>query len=147
VRDESLLEIAATATDSPETLARCRGITRGFAEGRSGAGLLAAIASVQALDEDSLPEAQRGRDGPRPSPALVSLLKVLLAAKCEAHDVAPKLVASSDDIDRMATEDMPDVPALTGWRRTVFGEDALALKAGRVALGVDGKRIRLISAA
>jgi len=147
VRDESLLEIAATAPDSPETLARCRGITRGFAEGRSGAGLLAAIASVQALDEDSLPEAQRGRDGPRPSPALVSLLKVLLAAKCEAHDVAPKLVASSDDIDRMATEDMPDVPALTGWRRTVFGEDALALKAGRVALGVDGKRIRLISAA
>jgi len=146
-RDESLLEIAATAPDSPETLARCRGITRGFAEGRSGAGLLAAIASVQALDEDSLPEAQRGRDGPRPSPALVSLLKVLLAAKCEAHDVAPKLVASSDDIDRMATEDMPDVPALTGWRRTVFGEDALALKAGRVALGVDGKRIRLISAA
>ena len=147
VRDESLLEIAATAPDSPETLARCRGITRGFAEGRSGAGLLAAIASVQALDEDSLPEAQRGRDGPRPSPALVSLLKVLLAAKCEEHDVAPKLVASSDDIDRMATEDMPDVPALTGWRRTVFGEDALALKAGRVALGVDGKRIRLISAA
>jgi ribonuclease D len=146
VRDESLLEIAATAPDSPESLARCRGITRGFAEGRSGAGLLAAIATAQALDEDSLPEAQRGRDGPRPSPALVSLLKVLLAAKCEAHDVAPKLVASSDDIDRMATEDMPDVPALSGWRRTVFGEDALKLKAGQVALGVDGKRIRLINA-
>jgi ribonuclease D len=146
VRDESLLEIAATAPDSAEALARCRGITRGFAEGRSGVGLLAAIAAAQALDEDSLPEAQRGRDGPRPSPALVSLLKVLLAAKCEAHDVAPKLVASSDDIDRLATEDMPDVPALIGWRRTVFGEDALALKAGRVALGVDGKRIRLIAA-
>ncbi len=146
VRDESLLEIAATAPDTPEALARCRGVTRGFAEGRSGAGLLAAIAAAQALAEDSLPEAQRGREGPRPSPALVSLLKVLLAAKCEANDVAPKLVASSEDIDRMATEEAPDVPALTGWRRTIFGEDALALKAGRIALGVDGRRIRLISA-
>jgi ribonuclease D len=87
------------------------------------------------------------REGPRASPALVSLLKVLLAAKCEEHDVAPKLVASSDDIDRLAAEDAPDVPALTGWRRSVFGDDALALKGGRVALGVAGKRIKLITAA
>jgi ribonuclease D len=146
VRDESLLEIAATAPESPEALARCRGITRGFAEGRSGAGLLAAIAAAQTADEESLPEVQRGRESPRASPALVSLLKVLLAAKCEEHDVAPKLVASSDDIDRLATETTPDVPALSGWRRVVFGEDAVALKEGRVALGVAGKRVRLISA-
>ena len=146
MRDENLLEVAATAPADAEALARCRGITRGFAEGRSGAGLLAAIAAAAALPEDELPEAPRGRDGPRPSPALVSLLKVLLAAKCEQHDVAPKLVASSDDIDRLATEDNPDVPALAGWRRGVFGEDALALKTGRVALGVAGKRIKLIPA-
>jgi ribonuclease D len=91
-----------------------------------------------------LPEIPRSREGPRASPALVALLKVLLAAKCEEHDVAPKLVASSDDIDRLATEDSPGIPALAGWRRLVFGDDALALKAGRLALGVAGKRIRLI---
>ena len=146
VRDESLLEIAATAPVTPEALARCRGITRGFAEGRSGAGLLAAIAEAQTLADDALPEAQRGRESPRASPALVSLLKVLLTAKCEEHDVAPKLVASSDDIDRLATEAAPDVPAMSGWRRVVFGEDAVALKEGRVALGVAGKRVRLIGA-
>ena len=146
LRDENLLEVAATAPLSAEALARCRGITRGFAEGKSGAGLLAAIAAATALPEEELPEAPRGRDGPRPSPALVSLLKVLLAAKCEEHDVAPKLVASSDDIDRLASEDQPDLPALTGWRRHVFGEDALALKGGQVALGVAGKRIKLIPA-
>ena len=77
-------------------------------------------------------------------PALVSLLKVLLAAKCEEHHVAPKLLASGDDLDRLATEDAPDVPALRGWRGEVFGADAQALKAGRISLGVDGKRVRLL---
>ena len=146
VRDESLLEVAASAPATAEALARCRGLTRGFAEGKSGASLLAAIAAAVALGEDALPEPPRLRDGPRPSPALVALLKVLLAAKCEAHDVAPKLVASSEDIDRLAVEETPDIAAMTGWRRTVFGEDALALKQGRVALGVAGKRVKLIAA-
>lgn len=77
----------------------------------------------------------------------MQLLKVLLAARCEENQVAPKLVASSDDIDRIASEDEPDVPALHGWRRIVFGADAIALRDGRVALGVDGRRIRLIPVA
>lgn len=145
LRDETLLEIAATAPDSPDTLARARGISRGFAEGRTGAALLAAIAEAKLLPEEVLPSAPRARDGIRPSPALVSLLKVLLAAKCEDHHVATRLVASSEDIDRLAGEDSPDVAALHGWRREVFGEDALALKEGRVALGVAGRKVKLIS--
>jgi ribonuclease D len=144
LKDETVLEIAATAPDSTEALSRGRGISRGFAEGRTGASLLAAIAAAVALPEEALPEAPRGRDGPRPSPALVSLLKVLLAAKCEQHNVAPKLLASSEDIDRLATEDAPDIQALHGWRHTVYGADAMALKAGQIALGVDGRRIRIL---
>ena len=146
LRDEVILEIAATAPETPDALARARGISRGFAEGRTGASLLAVIAEASALPEDALPEAPRAREGARPSPALVSLLKVLLAAKCEEHHVAARLVASSDDIDRLAAENAPDVAALHGWRREVFGEDALALKQGRVALGVAGRRITLIPA-
>jgi ribonuclease D len=144
LKDEALLEIAATAPADGEALARCRGVSRGFAEGRMGASLIAAIAEAKGLPEEALPAAQNQRDGPRPSPALVALLKVLLAAKCEVHHVAAKLVASSDDIDRIATEADPDVPALHGWRHDVFGADAQALKAGGVALGVDGKRVKLI---
>ena len=144
VRDESLLEIAATAPADAEALGRIRGVTRGFADGATGVSLLAAIAEAAALPESALPEARAQRDGPRPSPALVALLKVLLAEKAESHDVAPKLLASSEDIDRLATEDSPDVPALHGWRMGVFGEDALALKQGRIALGVNGRRIKLI---
>jgi ribonuclease D len=146
LKDESLLEIAATAPRDIEALSRVRGVSRGFAEGRGGAGLIAAIEAARHEPEAELPYAAR-KDGPRPSPALVSLLKVLLAAKAEQHDVAPKLLASSEEIDRLAVEPEPDIPALHGWRREVFGADALALKQGRVSLGVDGRRIKLLHAA
>jgi ribonuclease D len=144
IRDESLLELAATVPSTAEALSRIRGITRGFAEGATGQSLLAALAEAAALSDDGLPDARAAREGPKASPALVALLKVLLAEKAEAHDVAPKLLASSDDLDRLATEEQPDIPALHGWRAKVFGEDAMALKAGKIALGVSGKRIKLI---
>ncbi len=147
VKDESLLEIAATAPESAEALSRVRGITRGFAEGKSGQALVAALRDAAALPESAMPDVPRVREGARPSPALVSLLKVLLAAKCEEHNVAPKLLASSEDLDRLATEDAPDVPALSGWRRDMFGADALTLKAGGLTLGVQGKRIKLVRVA
>ena len=143
LKDESLLEIAATAPHDIEALARVRGVSRGFAEGRGGAGLIAAIEAARRQPDAELPHASR-KDGPRPSPALVSLLKVLLAAKAEQHDVAPRLLASSEEIDRLAVEAEPAIPALAGWRREVFGADALALKEGRVSLGVDGRRIKLL---
>jgi ribonuclease D len=144
LKDETLMEIAAIAPADSDALARARGITRGFAEGRTGASLLEAIAPVRASPEANLPPLPKQRENARPSAALVQLLKVLLTARCEENQVAPKLIASSDDIDRIASEEEPDVPAMQGWRRIVFGADAIALREGRVALGVNGKRIRLI---
>ena len=146
VKDESLLEIAATAPATPEALSRVRGVTRGFAENRSGAGLLAALKEAGSLPDSALPPVPRGKDAARPSPALVALLKVLLAAKSEEHHVAPKLLASSEELDRLAGDAEADVPALQGWRREVFGADALALRAGQITLGVDGKRVKLVRA-
>jgi ribonuclease D len=145
VKDETLLEIAATAPETVGDLARARGISEGFAKGKSGASLLLAIQAAKALPEEALPEAPRERSGPTPSPALVALLKVLLAAKSEEHQVAPRLLANTEELERLAAGET-DVPALQGWRREVFGDSALALKAGRVALSVDGKRVRLIPA-
>ncbi|WP_191085849.1 ribonuclease D [Roseococcus microcysteis] len=144
VKDETLLELAASAPTTPEQLARARGVTEGFARGKSGAGLLAAIAEARALPDDALPEPLEARKGAGASPALVALLKVLLAAAAEAHNVAPKLLADTEDLERLASEAEPDVRCLAGWRREVFGEDALALKQGRLALGVAGRRVRLI---
>jgi ribonuclease D len=144
LKDEALLEIAATNPRSVDALARVRGVTRGQAESRIGVCILDEVARVVALPEADLPLPPPPREGGRPSAALVALLKVVLAARCEDHHVAPRLVASADDIDRLAAEDEPDVPALHGWRRKVFGDTALALKEGRVSVGIDGRRIRLM---
>ncbi len=74
---------------------------------------------------------------------VVELLKVLLKMKCEEHGIAPRLVASAADLERIAGNDAPQVPALGGWRREVFGNDALALKEGKLALVVRGGLVRL----
>jgi ribonuclease D len=145
IKDEALLEIAATAPGNVDALARVRGVTRGFAEGRSGTALLDVLAAAKRVPDAELPAPAQSRDSARPSAALVSLLKVLLAAKSEQHHVAARLVASSDDIDRLALEEGPEIPSLHGWRREVFGNDALLLKQGRIALGVDGRKVKLIS--
>lgn len=144
VKDETLLEVAATAPETPDQLARARGISEGFARGKSGVALLAAIAEAKTLAEDDLPMPLEARRGAGASPALVALLKVLLAASAEAHHVAPKLLADTEDLERLASETEPDIRALSGWRREVFGDDALALKTGQLALGVAGRRVRLI---
>ncbi len=145
IKDETLLEIAATAPQNAADLARARGVSEGFAKGKSGTGLLAAIAAAKALPDEALPTLPKDRAGPPASPALVALLKVLLAAKSEEHHVAPRLLASSDDLDRLASGDGADLPALHGWRREVFGNAALALKGGKLALGVEGRKVKLIS--
>lgn len=145
IKDEQIPEIAAIAPDDANGLLRARGISKGFADGRSGASLLAAIAAAKALPEQALPEPPRAREAVRPSPALIALLKVLLAESADRHNVAARLIASSDEIDQLASEDSPEIPCLTGWRAEVFGRDALRLKRGEVALAARGRRVELIN--
>jgi ribonuclease D len=61
--------------------------------------------------------------------------------------VAQRLVASSSELDQIASEDSPDLPALRGWRFEVFGRDALRLKRGEIALSADGARVRVVAVA
>jgi len=134
VRDDALLEIAQNAPKSSDDLARVRSLKPNVARGDDGAAMLAAVKRALASPEDSWPEVpkrspKRGDIGP-----LVALLQALLQQRCEAHDVAPSIVAKRSDLDRIASEVDPDVPALKGWRRTLFGADALELCAGRLAL-------------
>jgi ribonuclease D len=81
---------------------------------------------------------------PRGLGPLISLLKVLLKTNCEEHDVAQKLVATVADLERIAADDDADVAALRGWRKEIFGADALDLKHGRLAMTAKGKRVELI---
>jgi ribonuclease D len=144
VRDEALLEIAAHAPTTVAELARTRSLGRSLAEGPFGAELLAAVARGLALPEEECPEPETEGPGVPPPPALVDLLKVLLKQKCDEHHVAAKLVASAADLDRLALG-RQDVPALHGWRREVFGEAALALAGGRMALSPQRGRVELVT--
>ncbi|MBW7849507.1 MAG: ribonuclease D [Rhodospirillales bacterium] len=146
LRDEALLEIAAHAPTTVADLGRTRGLSKGVAEGRQGAAVLEAVARAVGLPETDWPVPPERGEGPRGGP-VVELLKVLLKIKCDQHDVAQRLVASAADIEMLAATDDADVAALHGWRREIFGEDALRLKHGQVALGLspDGKRLRLIN--
>jgi ribonuclease D len=144
VRDEALLEIAAHSPREPDDLARSRSISKGIAEGHMGAAILKAVAAGLAVPDSELPELPPRVDSPPGLRPLVELLKVLLKMKCEEHGVAQKLVANTEDLEAIAADDEAEVHALQGWRREVFGEDALALKHGKLALTVRNRMVKLV---
>jgi ribonuclease D len=144
LRDEAVIEIATHAPRTVEALARTRGLPKGVAEGRFGREILDAVAEGIA-DPDPPPALPQKAENPPGLGPLVELLRVLLKQRCEDFGVAQKLVASADDIEAIAADDGADVRALTGWRRDVFGADALALKHGKLALTAGRNRIQLVS--
>jgi ribonuclease D len=145
LKDEQIPEIAALAPDTADALTRARGISSGFATGKSGASLLAAIAAAKAIPEENLPRQERQREQNRASPALISLLKVLLNARAEQNNVAPRLIASADEIEALALENTENNPALHGWRAEMFGTDAQRLIRGEIALSAQGKRVKIVA--
>ena len=144
LKDEAIQELEAEMPDQVKTLGRLRTVSKGMAEGPAGEDLLAAIRQGRDLPKDELPKPDAQVVLPRGLGPLIDLLKVLLKTKCEAHDVAQKLVANVADLERIAIDDDADVPALRGWRREIFGNDALDLKHGRLAMTAKGKRVELI---
>ena len=145
VRDDVLLEIAAHEPATKDELTRQRGMDRSQAAGTVGEALVAAVALGKAMPEAESPTPLRAATAPTRLGPMTELLKVLLKMKCQENDVAQKLIASSADIDEIAADDKADVPALFGWRRQVFGEDALALKHGRIALAATGRNLTIVT--
>jgi ribonuclease D len=142
-KDEAVLEIAAHLPRTIEALARTRSLGKGVAEGRLGGEILDAVRRGIDASAAVEPPPSRAETPPGLGP-LVELLRVLLKHRCETHQVAQKLIASADDLEAIAVDDMAAVPALSGWRRDVFGNDAIALKHGRLALTVRDNHIALV---
>jgi len=143
MRDEALLEIAAHAPKTIDSLARTRSLGKGVAEGRLGKEILDAVAEGLADPNPPVPLPAKAEAPPGVGP-LIELLRVLLKQRCEDFEVAQKLVASADDLEAIAASDEAPVRALHGWRREVFGGDALALKHGKLALTAGRNRIELV---
>lgn len=147
LKDEAIFELARLKPKTVEDLARARSIPAGFERSKAGAGILEAIAAGVALPKSALPKIERGERRAPPPADVVDLLKVLLKRQCERFHVAPKLIASAADIEAIALQDDADVPALHGWRREVFGDLALKLKRGEVALKLTGGGVELVDVA
>lgn len=138
IRDDSLAEIAATQPSTPAQLERVRNVTPKLAEGRDGREILEAVARAVNSPESEWPDMQPRNGAPEVSDTLVAVLQALLKIRADQNDVATGMVANRRDLELIAMDDNADVRALKGWRREVFGEDALRLKRGELAITSDG---------
>jgi len=141
LKDDVLIELALAAPRTVEALGNLRAFPRGMERSRAGGEILAAIERGLARDPKTLPKIERERRNGANVGATVELLKVLLRQVSEESGVAGKLIATVDDLEAIASNDRAEVPALSGWRRKLFGERALELKRGRLALTVENGKV------
>jgi ribonuclease D len=140
LKDDAIGDIAVQAPTTPEKLATLRSLPKGFERSKWGEGIIDAVKRGLTRDPKTLPHIERPKPAPNGS-ATVELLKVLLRMTSERHAVAAKVIATVDDLERIAASDEAPVAALRGWRRELFGENALALKHGELALAIENGRV------
>src|SRR5215468_477190 len=140
LKDDVIGDIAVQAPTTTERLAGLRSLPKGFERSKWGEAIVEAVRQGLARDPKTLPRLERPKP-PINGQATVELLKVLLRMTAERHGVAAKVIATVDDLDRIAADDAADVPALSGWRRELFGNKALALKHGLLSLAIEKGRV------
>ena len=143
LKDEVIADIAVHAPTTTEKLKSLRSLPKGFERSRWGEAIVAAVERGLERDMKTLPRPTRLPPSANGT-AAVELLKVLLRMISENHHVAAKVIATVDDLERIAADDAADVPALTGWRRELFGEKALALKHGDLALAIEKGKVAAV---
>ena len=144
LKDDAIYEIAQQRPESVEALGKLRAIPRGWERSAAGQGVIEAVHEALAIPRDELPKVPRPAQQPEGTGAAAELLKVLLRIVAEEQGVAPKVLATADEIDRIAGEgENADVPAMHGWRREAFGDKALKLINGELAIRFEKKRIRV----
>ncbi|QIG91631.1 MULTISPECIES: ribonuclease D [unclassified Bradyrhizobium] len=140
LKDDAVGDIATHAPTSLDKLGNLRSLPKGFERSKWGADIIAAVQRGLARDQASLPKLEKPRNNSNGA-ATVELLKVLLRMTSERHGVASKVIATVDDLEQIAADDQAEVGALHGWRRELFGEAALKLKHGELALAIDKGRV------
>ncbi|MHA1517335.1 MAG: ribonuclease D, partial [Alphaproteobacteria bacterium] len=147
LKDEALYDIAGQAPRTAEELGSLRSLHNGFARSQRGRAVLETVQLGLDRDPKTVPPLQRGEPMPPEAQAVVDLLRVLLKATAGRYGVAPKLIATADELEQIARSDDADAAALRGWRRKLFGEDALALKRGDLSLAIRKGEVKVLPAA
>lgn len=141
IKDDAVMEIAQQQPKSADELSRLRALPKGYERSRAGEQIIEAVQAGLARDPKSLPKITRDKPLSNGASATVELLKVLLRMTSERNGVAAKVIATVDDLERIAVDENADVPALKGWRRDMFGNEALKLRRGGVALAIENGRV------
>ena len=143
LKDDAIYEIAQQQPKTPNDLGRLRSLPKGFERSKSAHGVLGAVSTGLKRDPDTVPKFKHQTGPQNGAAAVIDLLKVLLKAVADNEGVAPRVIATVDDLTAIATDDDADVAALKGWRRELFGQIALRLKAGEISLAVSAGRVRV----
>lgn len=144
MKDDALYELAQQRPSSTEQLGRLRAVPRGFDKHPDARSLVEVMKAVAALPNDDLPKLPKTKRNPESAPAIAELLKVALKLVAEREGVAARVIANADDLEAIAIYGEADVKAMQGWRRDLFGDMALKIRSGEMALGVRGKRAVLV---
>lgn len=143
-KDDALIELASTKPKTIADLGGSRLLLREARKGPIAEGILAAVTKGTNCPQENLPKIDNSRDNLKVNPALADLLRVLLKSKTESSGVAAKLIATSSELDQIAAGER-ELPAMSGWRYEVFGEDALKLCEGKIALAAKGQAVKVVS--
>jgi ribonuclease D len=145
LKDDAIYEIAQQQPKDVEALGRLRTIPKGWERSSSGTAILEQVNAALALPKSEMPHLERHTHAPEGTQSAVELLKVLLRLTSEKHGVASKVIANSDDLEKIAAEgEKAEVAALQGWRKELFGDLALKLISGGVGLRFVGKRVEAV---
>jgi ribonuclease D len=144
IRDEALYDIANQQPTDPAQLGELRTLSEGFSRSSRARDIVEAVKRGLSRDPKTVPPLPNGSPLSAEAGALVELLRVLLKASAGRHGVAPRLIADSEELERIAADAEPDVAALRGWRRELFGDDALRLKRGELALAVHDGEVKAV---
>jgi ribonuclease D len=144
VKDDALMELASSKPKTLDDLGKSRLLLREARRGEIADGLIAAVAEGMAADPKTFPALPEGRYRSSLNPALADLMRVLLKAKAEEAGVSHELIASASDLDDIAAGHHDGLWS-KGWRRVVFGEDALRLCRGEIALSGKGHKVKIVS--
>ena len=143
IRDETLIDLAGSNPQNRNGFANIRNFP-GVKDGKLVTPIQKILEKVAALPASSLPSADKRRSSKRPPAAVMELLRVLLKHVTDKHGIAPRLIASAEELEALASDDQAKIRALSGWRREIFGDMALRLKQGKIALAVKNGQILII---
>jgi ribonuclease D len=147
LKDDVLIELAVQAPQSLDEMKGLRALPKGFSGSRFAEPVLEAVATALATPEPDWPPLGPAMDGrAEGTSATIEVLRLALKIVCETEGIAPRLVASTADLEAVAAGAREGVALLQGWRHVVFGRIALALVRGDFAISLEEGRPVLIPA-